>query len=264
MSLVSKPPAHPSSQRAKVVRPAREIVNHAAPTCNFLVPNQTTHTPFIGTSPAQGYTLHTSEELMATSQEDQPRSPSNPSEEGDHDLASSLYQELHRLAVMKMRFERGDHTLQPTALVNEAYLRLVGESDSMWQDRTRVLGLAANVMRHILVDYARAHRAEKRGDGQVQVTLIEEMVEGANNSTADILAIDEALTRLTAFDSRQANILEMHFFAGLTFDEIALELGISTRTVKRDWTMARAWLRHELSAWSKETAPGKPQLPPAQ
>jgi RNA polymerase sigma-70 factor, ECF subfamily len=201
---------------------------------------------------------------MATSQEDPPRPPSTPSQEGDHDLAASLYQELHHLAVMKMRFERGDHTLQPTALVNEAYLRLVGESDSMWQDRTRVLGLAANVMRHILVDYARAHRAGKRGDGQVQVTLIEEMVEGTNNSTADILAIDEALTRLTAFDPRQANILEMHFFAGLTFDEIALELGISGRTVKRDWTMARAWLRHELTAWSKETVPGKPQLPPAQ
>ena len=86
----------------------------------------------------------------------------------------------------------------------------------------------------------------------------------AEQDGVDILAIDEALTRLTAFDPRQANILEMHFFAGLTFEEIALELGISARTVKRDWTMARAWLRHELTAWSKETAPGKPQLPPTQ
>jgi RNA polymerase sigma-70 factor, ECF subfamily len=162
-----------------------------------------------------------------------------------------------------MRYERGNHTLQPTALVNEAYLRLVGESDSMWHDRSRVLGLAANVMRHILVDYARAHRAGKRGDGQVQVTLIEDMVEGHNNSTADILAIDEALTRLNQFDQRQANILEMHFFAGLTFDEIALQLGISTRTVKRDWTMARAWLRHELSSWQKDAIPGKPNPPHA-
>jgi RNA polymerase sigma factor (TIGR02999 family) len=163
------------------------------------------------------------------------------------DLASSLYQELHRLAVGKMRFERGNHTLQPTALVNEAYLRLGGSPDSMWQDRSRVLGLAANVMRHILVDYARAHNAGKRGDGQVQVTLIEDMVPGADNSTADILAVDEALTRLAEFDPRQAKILEMHFFAGLTFEEIALQLDISTRTVKRDWTMARAWLRQQLS-----------------
>ncbi|MEI9979537.1 MAG: ECF-type sigma factor [Edaphobacter sp.] len=186
---------------------------------------------------------------MSTRREEDPqRLPSSPlTPEADHNLASSLYQELHRLAVGKMRFERGNHTLQPTALVNEAYLRLVGESDSMWQDRTRVLGLAANVMRHILVDYARGHRAAKRGDGQVQVTLIEDLVEGTNNSTADILAIDQALTRLAEFDPRQATILEMHFFGGLTFEEIALELGISTRTVKRDWTMARAWLRNELS-----------------
>jgi RNA polymerase sigma-70 factor (ECF subfamily) len=167
--------------------------------------------------------------------------------EPGHDLAASLYQELHRLAVGKMRFERGNHTLQPTALVNEAYLRLGSGSDSMWLDRTRVLGLAANVMRHILVDHARAHRAGKRGDGQVQVTLIEEMVAGVSSSTVDILAVDEALTRLAAFDSRQEKILEMHFFAGLTFEEIALQLDISTRTVKRDWTMARAWLRQQLS-----------------
>jgi len=165
----------------------------------------------------------------------------------EHDLASSLYQELHRLAAVKMRFERGNHTLQPTALVNEAYLRLVDCSDSMWQNRTRVLGIAANVMRHILVDYARAHNAGKRGEGQVQVTLIEDMVAGISNSTVDVLAVDEALHHLAEFDERQAKILEMHFFGGLTFEEIALQLGLSARTVKRDWTMARAWLRRELS-----------------
>jgi RNA polymerase sigma-70 factor, ECF subfamily len=146
-----------------------------------------------------------------------------------------------------MRFERKDHTLQPTALVNEAYLRLVDRSDSMWQDRSRVLGLAANVMRHVLVDHARAHNAEKRGDGQLQVTLVEDIAGGEGNSAADVLAVDEALTRLNNFDPRQAKILEMHFFGGLTFEEIALQLDVSTRTVKRDWTMARAWLRHELS-----------------
>jgi RNA polymerase sigma-70 factor (ECF subfamily) len=167
--------------------------------------------------------------------------------EAGHNLASSLYQELHRLAAGKMRFERGNHTLQPTALVHEAYLRLGNRSGSMWQDRARVLGLAAGVMRHILVDHARAHSAGKRGDGRLQVTLDEGMVAGANSSAADVLAVDEALTRLAEFDQRQAKILEMHFFAGLTFEEIAIQLGVSTRTVKRDWTMARAWLRQELS-----------------
>ena len=186
---------------------------------------------------------------MATRrQEDPPRLPSSPLvPEADHDLATSLYRELHRLAAGKMRFERKDHTLQPTALVNEAYLRLVDRSDSMWQDRSRVLGLAANVMRHILVDHARAHNAGKRGDGQLQVTLVEDIAGAESSSTADVLAVDEALTRLNTFDPRQAKILEMHFFGGLSFEEIALQLNVSTRTVKRDWTMARAWLRNQLS-----------------
>jgi RNA polymerase sigma-70 factor (ECF subfamily) len=176
------------------------------------------------------------------------RLPSPPSmPEAAHDLASSLYQELHRLAVGKMRLERGNHTLQATALVNEAYLRLADCSDSMWVDRTRVLGLAANVMRHILVDHARAHNAGKRGDGQLQVTLDEDVAGAGSNVPADVLAVDEALTRLAEFDHRQATVLEMHFFGGLTFEEIAQQLDVSTRTVKRDWTVARAWLRQELS-----------------
>jgi len=169
--------------------------------------------------------------------------------EAGHDLASSLYQELHRLAVGKMRFERGNHTLQPTAPVNEAYMRLGVCSDSIWQDRINVLGLTARVMRHILVDYARVHRAGKRGDGQVQVTLVEDMVAANSSSTADILAVDAVLCHLAAFDPRQAKILEMHSFGGLTFKEIAsLQLSVSTRTVKRDWTMARALLRPKLTA----------------
>ena len=185
---------------------------------------------------------------MATRRQEPPRLPSSPSmPEAGHDLASSLYQELRRLAVGKMRFERGNHTLQATALVNEAYLRLADCPDSMWGDRSRVLGLAANVMRHILVDHARAHNAEKRGDGQLQVTLDDDMAGGRSNSTADVLAVDEALTRLAGFDPRQAQVLEMHFFGGLTFEEIALQLEVSARTVKRDWTVARAWLRQELS-----------------
>jgi RNA polymerase sigma factor (TIGR02999 family) len=146
-----------------------------------------------------------------------------------------------------MRFERGNHTLQPTALVNEAYLRLADGSDSMWVDRSRVLALAAGVMRHILVDHARAHNAGKRGDGRLHVTLVEDLAGGTSSSTADVLAVDEALTRLSAFDSRQAKVIEMHFFGGLTFEEIALQLDVSSRTVKRDWTMARAWLRQQMS-----------------
>jgi RNA polymerase sigma-70 factor (ECF subfamily) len=183
-------------------------------------------------------------------QENPPRLPSSQSmPEAEQDLALSLYQELHRLAAAKMRFERVNHTLQPTALVNEAYLRLSEASDSMWQDRGRVLGTAANVMRHILVDHARAHNAEKRGDGLVQVTLIEEnMGAAAPGNPVDVLAVDEALTRLAEFDSRQAKVLEMHFFGGLTFEEIALQLNVSARTVKRDWIMARAWLRQQLSS----------------
>src|SRR5271156_2393500 len=167
--------------------------------------------------------------MVTRRQEDPSRLPSSPlMPEAGHDLASSLYQELHRLAAGKMRFERGNHTLQPTALVHEAYLRLGGCSDSMWQDRTRVLGMAANVMRHILVDHARAHNAGKRGDGQLQVTLVEDMVPGTSRSTVDILAVDEALTRLAEFDPRQEKIVEMHFFAGLTFEEIALHFDVST------------------------------------
>ena len=192
------------------------------------------------------------EECMATRrQEEPPRLASPMMPDAGHDLAASLYQELHRLAAGKMRFERQNHTLQPTALVNEAYLRLVEGSGSMWQDRSRVLGLAANVMRHVLVDHARAHRAGKRGDGKLQVTFVEDMAGDGSSSTADVLAIDEALTRLAEFDPRQEKVLEMHFFGGLTFEEIALQLGVSTRTVKRDWTMAHAWLRQELSPRAK-------------
>jgi RNA polymerase sigma factor (TIGR02999 family) len=160
-------------------------------------------------------------------------------------MAPSLYGELHRLAAAKMRFERGNHTLQPTALVHEAYLRLADRSELRGNDRIRVLGLAAHIMRNILVDHARTQRAAKRGAGAVQVTLDEGLV-AAPGSIVDVLAVDDALTRLAALDQRQADILERHFFAGLTFEEIAAQLGLSARTVKRDWSMAWAWLRQEL------------------
>ena len=143
------------------------------------------------------------------------------------------------------RFERGNHTLQPTALVHEAYIRLADESASAWRDRSRILAVAAHVMRNILVDHARAHSAGKRGAGAVQVTLHD--VPASTEILVDVLAIDEALTKLAEFDPRQASVMELHFFAGLTFEEIAEHLGVSSRTIKRDWEMARAWLRGHLA-----------------
>jgi RNA polymerase sigma-70 factor, ECF subfamily len=185
---------------------------------------------------------------MSASQQDDRSGPTPPVmlPKAGSDLASSLYKELHQLAAAKMRFERVNHTLQPTALVHEAYLRLADCNDSVWQDRARVLGMAAHLMRNILVDHARARRAGKRGAGAVQVTLDSGLVV-SDGSPTDILAVDEALTRLASFDQRQAAILELHFFAGLTFEEIAPQLGVSTRTVKRDCTMARAWLHDQLA-----------------
>jgi RNA polymerase sigma factor (TIGR02999 family) len=150
-----------------------------------------------------------------------------------------------------MHGERGNHTLQPTALVHEAFVRLADQPASAWVDRSRILGLAAHAMRHILVDHARAHSAGKRGAGAVQVTLDEGLM-SSDNTLVDVLAVDEALTRLADFDQRQAGVLELHFFGGLTFDEIAVELGVSTRTVKSDWRMARAWLYQQLSARDKD------------
>jgi RNA polymerase sigma factor (TIGR02999 family) len=174
------------------------------------------------------------------------KTPSSLHSDETPELGTTLYQELHRLAAAKMRFERDNHTLQPTALVNEAYLRLAECKDSMWEDRARVMGMAAHMMRNILVDHARAHRAGKRGAGAVQVTLDSGLLV-ERGSPVDILAVDEALTRLAAFDQRQATILELRFFAEQSFEDIALQLGVSTRTIKRDWTMARAWLHEQLA-----------------
>jgi RNA polymerase sigma factor (TIGR02999 family) len=161
------------------------------------------------------------------------------------EATDTLYKELRRIAASQMKSERGSHTLQPTALVNEAYLRLAKES--IWSSRTKVLGIAAQAMRHILVDHARARAASKRGAGAVQVTLDEALV-GKQNISADILIVDEALNRLAELDPRQARIVELHFFSGLTFDEIASELDVSVRTVKGEWAMARAWMVGQLGS----------------
>lgn len=156
-----------------------------------------------------------------------------------------VYNELRRLAGRYMRGERADHTLQPTALVHEAYPRLIGQHEVAWQNRSHFYGVAARLMRNILVDHARARQAHKRG-GQEQKVTFDEALEFAGGERTDVLALDEALSRLAQRDPRQARIVELRFFGGLSENEAAEVLGISVRTVKRDWAVARAWLYREI------------------
>jgi RNA polymerase sigma factor (TIGR02999 family) len=165
-------------------------------------------------------------------------------QEALNQLMPLVYDELRRLAGHYMKSERPSHTLQPTALINEAYIRLV-EMEVSWQDRSHFFAVAARLLRRILVDHAKGHRRDKRGGGQVRVTLDEEL--GASGPDPDILGLDEAITRLAAFDERKARVIEMHFFGGLTYEEMAEALGISQATVHRELRLAKAWLHHELT-----------------
>ena len=160
-------------------------------------------------------------------------------------LVPLVYAELRRLAAHYLRGERPDHTLQPTALVNEAYLQLIDQKANRWQNRAHFIGVAAQLMRRILVDHARAHRANKRGGQDVKVPLDEALVVSQQRSE-ELLALDEALQRLAAEDPQQGRIVELRFFGGLSVEETAEVMGISTATVKRDWSVARAWLYREL------------------
>jgi RNA polymerase sigma factor (TIGR02999 family) len=162
-------------------------------------------------------------------------------------LMPLVYAELRRLAGHYLRGERIDHTLQPTALVHEAFLRLVGQDRANWQHRGQFIGVAARVMRRILVDYARQRAASKRAGSAV--TLDEERFSpGAGmDRTEEILAVDEVLDRLAELDPQQAQIVELRYFAELSVEETAEALEISSRTVKRDWAMAKAWLRAQLA-----------------
>ena len=164
---------------------------------------------------------------------------------GDCSAADQLfplvYDELHRLAERQMRRERSDHTLQATALVNEAYLRLVDQNRVQWQNRAHFFGVAAQLMRRILIKYAERHRAAKRGGGRNELPL-EEACVVTDQRADDLIALDHALTDLAAIDSRQGQIVEMRFFGGLSVEEIGLVLGVSPATVKREWRMAKAWL----------------------
>jgi RNA polymerase sigma-70 factor (ECF subfamily) len=161
-------------------------------------------------------------------------------------LLEAVYPELRRLAASLMRRERADHTLQPTALVHEAYLKLVDQNRIEWEGRAHFLGIAARAMRQILVDHARRHGAVKRGGGWDKVTLDEAMVEGGDRQL-EILDLHEALERFAAVDERAARVVELRIFGGLTVEEIAHLLTVSKRTVDGDWAMARMWLSRELA-----------------
>jgi RNA polymerase sigma factor (TIGR02999 family) len=167
---------------------------------------------------------------------------------GDHAaferLTPLVYDELRRRARHYLRGERPHHTLRPTALVHEAYLRLIRLDQVEWQDRAHFFALAARQMRRILVDSARARQNRKRGGGAVRVTFTESLL--VPRSSPDLIALDEALDLLAGKDERKARVVELRFFGGLTNEEIGAALGISTDTVTRDWQMAKLWLRREL------------------
>jgi len=161
-------------------------------------------------------------------------------------LLTLVYDELRKIAGQYLRKERSGHTLQPTALVHEAYMKLIDISDINWQDRAHFFAVSANVMRHILVDHARAKLAEKRG-GDVQRIALEDAVSLSNEPDVDVLAVDDALKELAEFDEQQSRIVELRFFGGLTIEETAHVVGISPATVKREWAMAKAWLHRKLT-----------------
>jgi RNA polymerase sigma factor (TIGR02999 family) len=160
-------------------------------------------------------------------------------------LTELIYPELRRLAARRFQAERTGHTLQPTALVNEAYLRLVAHDGQTWESRAHFFGAAAEIMRRILIDHARGCRAEKRGGGRGSLPLDEAMVV-ADAPSIDLLALDAALTDLAKLSHRQARIVELRYFAGLSVPETAEVLGLNPRTIDRDWATARAWLRRRL------------------
>jgi len=162
-------------------------------------------------------------------------------------LMPVVYAELRRQAARYLRRERSDHTLQPTALVNEAFIRLVDQRNVRWQNRAHFFGVAAQAMRRILVDHARTRHRIKRGGIQERVTLVDSVAATAE-SAVDLLALDRLLARLEALDSRQSRIVELRFFAGLSVEETAEILEISPATVKREWSMAKAWLHSQLKS----------------
>lgn len=168
-----------------------------------------------------------------------------------NDLTPLIYRDLRRLASYMLRGERPGHTLQPTALVNEAYLKLAGQARLQWQNRTHFFAVAARAMRQILVDYARQRGREKRGGG-ISLAPLEEGQAAVEGPSLDLLALDRALDELSAENRRKAVIVELHYFGGLNHEEIAQALQISSHTVQRDWNFAKAWLGRRLSGSTDE------------
>lgn len=175
-----------------------------------------------------------------------------------------VYDDVRRLARRQMARERGDHTLQGTALVNEAFIRLAGQRVLEWRNREQFLSLAAQIMRRVLVDHARQRGAQRRGDGAKRLSLHDtqaalevdaaQALDAFDDDRVDVLAIDAALTRLQQIDAPQSRIVELRYFGGLTLEETASVAGISLASVKREWAMARAWLRRELATPDADSA----------
>lgn len=161
-------------------------------------------------------------------------------------LLPLIYDELKRLAASYLRRERSDHTLQPTALVNEAYLKMIDITRVSWQSKAHFIGVAANQMRRILVDHARQHNALKRG-GEFHILTLNDEIDKADEQSTELIELDEALTELEKMDPTKAKLVELRYFGGLTFDEAAEVMGVSTITVKRHWKMTKAWLYGRLA-----------------
>ncbi len=175
------------------------------------------------------------------------REPSGAGGRDPGDWMPLVYEELRRIAERNFREQPRGHTLQPTALVHEAYLKLADREDPPWRDRTHFLATAATAMRHILVDHARARGSGKRGGGRRRITL-DERLRASPETDIDIVCLDEAMRALAEIDARKAQVIELRFFAGLSIEESAAALGVSTATVNTDWRVARAWIARALSA----------------
>ena len=169
----------------------------------------------------------------------------NGDQEALNRLMPLVYDELHRLASRYLRHERVGHTLQTTALVHEAYLKLVDQKKANWHNRVQFFAAAAKVMRHVLVDYARSRKAAKRGGDYCRLSLDEAAI-SSQDKDADLLVLNEALDNLAAIDPQQSRVVELRVFGGLTVEDTAEALGISARTVKREWSMAKAWLHQQI------------------
>jgi RNA polymerase sigma factor (TIGR02999 family) len=171
--------------------------------------------------------------------------------DGNQDIVNQIlphiYDELRRLASSYLRRERSDHTLQPTALVHEAYMKLIDQTRVRWQNRAHFFGIAAQVMRRILMDHARKHTAEKRGGAAEVLPIEEEILIVSHDKSAELVALDDALNQLAEMDERKAKIVELRYFGGLSIEETAEVLGVSVPTVNREWRMAKAWLYSEIA-----------------